>query len=150
MILWTTKWAHPTALVIPAALNPFCIISGCLKRNSYTSKIYCTCSGLSLERANNTLTVSGFIPLISCFVTSSANQALYLVVINDLTGLLTVMLRDLNLLEELGGMITTWQNSYTNSYKNPTLLCYHLSTMLLVWDKSKCPWDHLNMETLFA
>ena len=40
------------------------------------------------ERENDTLTSAGFLQLTSCFANSSAKQALYLLAINDLTGLL--------------------------------------------------------------
>ena len=45
------------------------------------------------ERVNDTLTSAGFISLTSCCVTSSANQALYLLAINYLVGLLTIFHR---------------------------------------------------------
>ena len=108
-ILWTTEWANLTASAIPVALKPFLMILGCLQRYLYASIIHSVCSGLSSERANNTLTSAGFIPLTNFFVTSSANQALYLLAINDLAGLLTVMSSVWNLFARLCEMITTWQ-----------------------------------------
>ena len=36
-ILQVKLWVYLTALVIPAALKPFLITSGCLQRYSYTS-----------------------------------------------------------------------------------------------------------------
>ena len=62
-ILQVKLWVCLTASVIPAALKPFLITSGCLQRYSYTS----ACGGLSLERerkrANDPLTSAGFISL---------------------------------------------------------------------------------------
>ena len=106
---WTTEWENLTASVIPAPLKPFLIISGCLQRYLNISTIHCTCSGLSSERANDTFTSASFIPLTSYFVTSSLNQALYLLAIINLAGLLTVMSVDWNLFVRLCGMITMWQ-----------------------------------------
>ena len=93
-MLQVKLWVYLTASVIPAALKPFLITSGCLQRYSYTS----ACGGLSSERerrerVNDTLTSAGFISLTSCCVTSSANQALYLLAINYLVGLLTIFHR---------------------------------------------------------
>ena len=45
-ILQVKLWVYLTASVIPAALKPFLITSGCLQRYSYTS----ACGGLSSER----------------------------------------------------------------------------------------------------
>ena len=45
------------------------------------------------KRANDTLTSACFISLTRCCVTSSANQALYLLAINYLVGLLTIFHR---------------------------------------------------------
>ena len=71
---------------------------------SNTSKIYCEYSSSSYV-----LTAAGHIPLTSCLLISSVNQALYLLEINDLAGLLTVSSRGWNLFVRLHGMIKTWQ-----------------------------------------
>ena len=122
-ILQVKLWVYLTASVIPAALKPFLITSGCLQRYSYTS----ACGGLSSERerekererkrANDTLTSAGFISLTSCCVTSSANQALYLLAINYLVGLLTIFHRGWNLFVWLCGMITIWQKFFIHKCK---------------------------------
>ena len=137
---------HSTASVIPAVLKPFLIISGCLQRYSYTSTINCACSGLSSEGANDTLTSAGFIPLTSCFVTSSTNQALYLLPINNLNRFIDCYFKWFKLVCEI-----VWNdNNMTKNFPdtNPLLLCclcllccpLNMSIMInVLWDDSRFP-----------
>ena len=52
-MLQVKLWVYLTASVIPAALKPFLITSGCLQRYSYTS----ACGGLSGERGERELMI---------------------------------------------------------------------------------------------
>ena len=89
LILSTTEWANSTPSVIPAALKPFLIISGCLQRYIQIHQK----SIVNIAVSAHVLTAAGHIPLTSCLLISSVNQALYLLEINDLAGLLTVSSR---------------------------------------------------------